>query len=198
MPEYWVEENIKPLSHQDSDRLLIENLEPIVDALKQKKVASWHFLREGDNWRGSQNISHIRLRFRATDLQHLKKIKKFLKNELDFLQSNGLILDHYIGKNGTPVRRYRDYYDGENVAFNEQPPNPKGWNLVQRYLEIGSEMAILLTKGRMNRIHLSLDYNFSKISHLFPNQCRHYYYVLRNLPHYPLVMIAYDAINPSP
>ena len=65
MSEYWVEENIRPRSHQDSDRLLIDDLEPIINVLKQKGIISWHFLREDSNWRGSQNIRHIRLRFRA-------------------------------------------------------------------------------------------------------------------------------------
>ena len=56
MTEYWMEENIRPVSHQDSDRLLIEDLEPIVDALKQKGVISWHFLREGDGWRETHQL----------------------------------------------------------------------------------------------------------------------------------------------
>jgi len=38
----------------------------------------WHFLREADNWRGSQNVKHIRLRFKAENLNHLKKIRRYL------------------------------------------------------------------------------------------------------------------------
>lgn len=194
MPEYWVEENIKPLSHQDSDRLLIDDLETIVNALKQKGVISWHFLREGSSWRGSQNIKHIRLRFKANNLRHLKKIRRLLKKKLDILQQNGIIIDHYVGIHGKPVRLYKDYYKGgASEAFDEQVPNPKGWSLVEKFLEIGSELALLLIKGRMNRVQLDRDFTFYKISHLFPNQCRHYPHLL-SIPNW----IAYNVANPSP
>lgn len=202
MSEYWVEENIRPLSHRDSDRLLIEDLEPIVNALKQKGIISWHFLREGEGWKGSQNVKHIRLRFKADNLQHLKKIRRFLKRKLDILQQNGVIVDHYVGKHGKPVRRYRDYYQGESRDFDEQVTNPKGWNLVEGCMEIGSEMALLLIKGRMNRIQLGPKYNFYKISHLFPNQCRHYPFIPLQFPLYRQNWspnwVIYDVANPSP
>jgi len=198
MLEYWVEENIRPLSHQDSDRLLIEDLEPIVNTLKQRGIMSWHFLRESDNWRGNQDVRHIRLRFEATDLNHLKRIRRFLKRELDILVRNGVIVDHYVGKHGNPVRRYRDYYQGESGGFDEQVATPKGWSLVERHLEIGSEMALLLIRGRMNRVQLAHDYNFPKISHLFPNQCRHYpHSIMVQTQSGPRNWMAYDPVNPT-
>ena len=174
MTEYWVEEDIRPVSHEDSDRLLIENLEPIVDALKQEGIISWHFLREDDNWRGTEKVLHIRLRFKVNDLEQLKKIEGVLKRELDTLQQNRAIIDHYVGSHGNPVGRHEDYYQGENAVFDEHAENPKGWSFVERYLEIGSEMALLLIKGRLGRIQLGSEYGFYKISHCFPNQCRHY------------------------
>lgn len=199
MPEYWVEENINPLSHQASDRLLIDDLEPIVNTLKQKGAISWHFLREDQNWKGTQNVQHIRLRFKASNLKHLKKIRRLLKRKLDILQQNRVIVDHYVGKHGKPVWRYRDYYQGESGGFDEQATNSKGWSFVERHLEIGSEMALLLIKGRMNRVQLGRDYTFYKISHLFPNQCRHYPFTLRTPPPiWPPNWIAYDIANPSP
>ena len=194
MTEYWVEENIRPVSHQDSDRLLIEDLEPVVYALKQRGTISWHFLREDRNWRGSQNIQHIRLRFKVDSLNQLKKIRRLLKRRLDILQQNGVLIEHYVGRHGKPVRRYRDYYQGgASEAFDEQVSNPKGWSLVEKFLEIGSELALLLIKGRMNRVQLGHDYTFYKISHLFPNQCRHYPHPTRT-PNW----IAYNIANPSP
>lgn len=201
MSEYWVEEDIRPLSHQDSDRLLIEDIEPIIDALKKKGILSWHFLREDDNWRGSQNIRHIRLRFKAKNLKDLKKIRLFLKKKLDILQQNGIIIEHYVGIHGVPVRFYKDYYKGgASEAFDEQAPNPKGWSLVEKSLEIGSEMALLLINGRMNRIQLGREYGFYKISHLFPNQCRHYPMPKtgRSYTGQIVTLIAYDPVNPAP
>jgi len=174
MSEYWVEENIRPISHRDSDRLLIDDLEPIVDMLRTKGIVAWHFLREGSGWRESQRVKHIRLRFEARDLNHLKRIRRLLKRKLDTLRQNGAIVDHYVGRHGRPVRRYQDYYKGESGDFDEHVTQPKGWNLVKKSLEVGSEMALLLIKGRMNRIQLGGQYDFYKISHLFPNQCCHY------------------------
>jgi len=95
------------------------------------------------------------------------------------------------------VRRYKDYYQGESRDFDEQMQNPKGWSLVERYFETGSEMALLLIKGRMNRLQLGPQYNFYKISHCFPNQCRHYPFIPR-IPNWRHNWIAYDIANPTP
>lgn len=201
MTEFWVEEDIQPISHQDSDRLLIEDIERVVDALKRKGIVSWHFLREDSGWRQTQNVRHIRLRFKAENLEHLKRIRRYLKKKLDNSQQNGLIVDHYVGRHGTPVRFYRDYYKGgASENFDEQVPNPIGWNLVEHSLEIGSEMALLLIKGRLNRLQLGTSFNFGKISHLIPNQFRHYYYTIPpyTLNGQPMTLIAYDADNPTP
>jgi len=77
MSDDWLEENVRPLSHEDSDRLLIEDLEPVVNKLKEKGAVSWHFLRESENWRGHQRIRHIRLRFKTKILEHLKKLRSY-------------------------------------------------------------------------------------------------------------------------
>jgi hypothetical protein len=203
MPEYWIEENIQPISHQDSDRLLIDELEPLIIRLKRKGVVSWHFLREGDGWRINQNIPHLRLRFQAGDIGHLKKVRKSLKRKLDGLRRNRSIVDHYVGCHGKPVRYYKDYYCGEAVNFDERARQPVGWNLVKKSLEVGSELALLLIKGRLNRIQLGSEFEFYKISHLFPNQCRHYpgqpnFQIIRTLPNWPANLIVYDIANPTP
>jgi hypothetical protein len=201
MPEYWVEENVRPTSHQDSDRLLIDDIEPIVRTLKHSGIVSWHFLREGDGWRENQHVSHIRLRFEAEDLRHLKRIRRFLKRKLDILQQNRAIIDHYVGIHGKPVKFYKDYYKGgSSEAFDEQRPNPTGWCLVKKFLEVGSELALLLINGRMNRVQLGREYEFNKISHLFPNQCRHYPMPIQvQMQSGQLAnLIAYDPANPTP
>jgi len=197
MSEYWVEENIRPVSHRDLDRLLIQDLEPVVHALKQKGILSWHFLREDDGWKASQNVRHVRLRIEVTDLNSLKKIRIFLKRRLDALQQNNVILDHYVGNHGMPVRKYQNYYKGESAGFDEQVAHPKGWLLVKKYMEVGSEIALLLIKGRMNLVQLGPIYEFYKISHLFPNQCRHYPFVPK-IQNWPSSWIVYDVVNPSP
>lgn len=140
------------------------------------------------------------MRFKATNLAHLKRIRIFLKRKLDLLQQNGAIVDHYVGRHGKPVRLYRDYYrGGESEAFDEQTPNPKGWRLVEKLLEAGSECALLLIEGRMNRVQLGREYGFYKISHLFPNQCGHYPMPIRlQTQSGPVDLIAYDHITPSP
>jgi len=198
---WWVEEDIRPISHQDSDRLLIDDITPCVEALKQKGIISWHFLRERDGWRETQAVRHIRLRFRAKNLKHLKKIRRDLKKKLDALQQNGTILDHYVGIHGKPVRLYKDYYQGgASEAFDEQTPNPEGWYLVEKFLEEGSDLALLLIKGRMNRVQLGREFTFPKISHLFPNQCRHYpmQVTAQTQNGRTMNLIGYDPINPSP
>jgi hypothetical protein len=201
MPEYWVEENIRPISHQDSDRLLIDNIEPVVSALKQRGIISWHFLREGDSWRETQRVKHIRLRFKAENLEQLRRTRRSLKRKLDILQQNRVIVDHYVGIHGKPVRFYRDYYKGgASEGFDEQVASPRGWSLVEKFLEVGSELALLLIKGRMNRVQLGSSYAFYKISHLFPNQCRHYPMPIRAQTQSGQTMdlIAYDPVNPTP
>lgn len=198
MTEYWVEENIRPVSLEASDTFLINDIEPIVNALKQEGIVSWHYLREGDGWRTDQAIKHIRLRFKANSLEHLKKIRRILKRKLDALQGNQAIADHYVGRHGKPVKRYKDYYQGENSGFDEQTANPEGWSLVEKYLEIGSEMALLLIKGRIRRLQLGPEYGFYKISHCFPNQCRHYpHLVVIQTQSGPRNWIAYDPETPQ-
>lgn len=199
MPEFWVEENIRPINRQGTtiDQLLVNDIKPIVDYLKQKNILSWHFFREDSGWQGgSQNIRHLRVRFEATDLAHLKRIRMTLKKKLDDLQNNNRILDHYVGKHGRPVRLYRNYYSGENIGYDEQNIDPKGWYLVKQSLNIGSEIALLLIKGRLGNVQLGTDYTFGKISHLFPNQCRHYPFIPR-APNWPRDWIVYDTNNPN-
>ena len=201
MTEFWVEEDIRPISRRDSDRLLIDDIGLIVEALKQQGIISWHFLRESDGWRETQSVSHIRLRFKAEDLAHLKRIRIHLKRTLDILQQNRTILDHYVGIHGKPVRFYKDYYKGgASEAFDEQMPNQKGWSLVEEFLELGSELALLLIKGRMNRVQLGREFKFYKISHLFPNQCRHYPMPVSVQTRSGRIinLIGYDPVNPSP
>jgi hypothetical protein len=46
MTEYWVEEDTEPISHQDSDMLLIDYMEPIVKKIKNRI----DFLLKKGNW----------------------------------------------------------------------------------------------------------------------------------------------------
>ena len=83
MTEYWVEENIRPASNTDLDRLLIDDIEPIVNALKTSGIISWHYLREDEGWKVTQTVRHVRLRRRLSNLQQLKSARLFLKRRLD-------------------------------------------------------------------------------------------------------------------
>lgn len=197
MTEFWVEENIQPLTHQDSDRLLIDYLEPIINKEKRKGIISWHFLREGDGWKVNQPTPHIRLRLQAKDLAHQKRTRRSLKRKLDLLQLNQQIIDHYVGSHGRPVKKFAEYYSGEQAGFDEHVQNPLGWQNVKKMLEAGSELALVLIKGRMNRVQLGNAFDFYKIAHLFPNQCRHYPF-FPPVQNWPQNWIAYDCQNPSP
>lgn len=167
----WVEENIRPNTPNDMDRVLFDHIRPIVDYLKQQGwLITWHFLRESRNWRGRGNqppfVLHIRFRVKTTEAE-LQNVRNYLNNELNALQQNGRIADHYRGNHGTPNQDY----GGESGNFDEVAQNPQGWNIVQKWLEAGSEIELIFLKNRFQGVQLGPRFKLPDLLHFFGNQC---------------------------
>ena len=170
--EYWVEENIRPLSRDNMDRVLLEHIKPIVFYLKGKGwLVTWHFLRESSNWRGSGNqpplIQHIRFRVKAATDANLQSIRDFLRKVLDGLEHIGKINSHYRGNHGTPNQDYQ----GESNNFDESANSPQGWDAVQRWLQAGSEIELVFLKNRFRGIQLGQRFRLPDLLHFVGNQC---------------------------
>jgi len=177
--ESWIEEDIRPNTGNDMDRVLVEHIGRMVDYLKQKPgyLESWHFLRESTNWRGQGKnppfIHHIRFRVR-TRPDSLRDVEKYLTDELNKLRSIGEILDYYPGNHGTPTDSHRtptDRYAGEALDYDEPEANPKGWIVAQKWLEAGSEVELVLLANRFHKRGLGKKFNSGYLCHLFCNQC---------------------------
>lgn len=171
--EYWIEENIQPAIERSRDEIILDVVKPLSLEAKKRGALSWHFLREPDNWKGQGakgKVNHIRFRVRVRDDEDQNSMADYIKNELDVFQAKGLILDHYLGSHGTP----KQWYIGEASDFDENDTNPNGWIFVQKFLEVGSEIAILLIEGRSGKTTLGSQFNFHKIHHCFGNQSAHF------------------------
>ena len=146
--EYWIEENIRPVNDADIDRVLFEDIRPLVNFMNQQGwVIHWHFLRESENWQGRGNqaplILHIRFRVRVNEA-NLQAARTYLTTELDTLHTSSRIADHHRGNHATPNQEYA----GEAANFDENGANPQGWEITQKWLESGSEIELVLLKNR--------------------------------------------------
>lgn len=173
--ECWVEENIKPNTPDDMDVVLFNHVRPIVDQLKQQNwLISWHFFRESENWRGRGKqpplVQHIRFRVRTTETE-LQNVRDHVKKKLDTIQNNGRIADHYRGNEGTP----NDDYCGESAKFDETATNPRGWSVVQDWLQSGSEIEMILLDNRFQGTRLGSRFKLPDLLHFFANQCGRYH-----------------------
>jgi hypothetical protein len=189
--EYWVEENIRPNIPTDLDRVLFEHIKPIVFFLKSKGwIITWHFLLESPNWRGRgeemPQVLHIRLRVRADSVINIRKARKWLKKVLDGLQRIGRIAAHYEGKHGTP----NQYYRGEKRKFNQRGKilHRNGWDVTQKWLESGSEIALIFLECRLRGVHLGPKFSIPYMLHFFADQCekRERALLINNVPFYAI------------
>jgi len=169
--EYWVEENVKPNTPSEIDRVLHQHIRPIVHYLKQKDlVVFWHFLRESGNWRGDEQplTLHIRFRVRTQSQTDLNSVRTWLTTVLDGLQSVGKIADHYRGNHGTPNQDY----GGESANFDETGMTlPQGWIAVQRGLQAGSEIELVFLSSVFRGARLAPRFRLPDILHFMANQC---------------------------
>lgn len=168
--EYWVEENIRPANKTPRDEVILKVLKPIVCEIREKDILTWHFFRETDNWRGRDQVEHIRFRAKVKNEKLRESLSDYIKKKLNNFQTIGLIQDHYLGNHGAP----NDWYTGEVNDWDETSSSPKGWNLIQKHFEIGSEIAILLIEGRTKRKKLGIRFKFSDINHFLGNQTAHF------------------------
>lgn len=166
MVEYWVEENIRPVANGDFDRALFEHIRDLVNHMKgQNWIIHWHFLREGGSWRGNQQILHIRFRVRVLEA-NLQLARNYITSELDAIQTNVGIADHYRGNHGMPDQEYV----GEAANFDETNVSPEGWEVTQKWLEAGSEIELVLLKNRFEGIPLGRRFVLSDLLHFPANQ----------------------------
>jgi hypothetical protein len=167
VPEYWVEENIRPTNPDQADSVLVQRIKPLIDDLKEQGIITWHFLREDSGWRGREKIPHIRLRVRARDKSQQLSLKCFLATKLDELQKLGEVLEHYWGNHGRP----NEEYQGEPDNFDEEALSPEGWNITQRYFQACSEIAPLVIEAQLRNTHLGPRFNLCELVHFLPNPC---------------------------
>lgn len=159
------------MSDADIDRTLFEHIRPMVNLLVQQNwVIHWHFLRESKNWRGRGNqpplILHIRFRVRVNEA-NLQAARTYLTTELDNLQANARIADHYRGNHGNLNQEYA----GEAANFDENTANPEGWKIAQKWLEAGSEIEMLFLKNRFQGVVLARRFALPDLLHFIANQC---------------------------
>jgi hypothetical protein len=96
----------------------------------------------------------------------LSQIKGILDAALSLAQQRGDISDYYYGNHGTPGQ----VYQGEAGGFDESGPSPTGWKVTQKWLEAGSELAILILQIRRGRITPGPRLHFNDEIHFFCNQ----------------------------
>jgi hypothetical protein len=134
----------------------------------QRWVVYWHFLRESENWRGSNNqlILHIRLRVCVNET-NLQIARTYLSTELDSLRTQAIISDHYRGNHGNPNQEY----NGEAANFDENSVNPEGWKITQKWLEVGSEIEMVFLKNGFQGCVLGNRFVLPDLLHFVANQC---------------------------
>lgn len=169
MPEYRIEANIQPIVIQNNwEDPVVDILVPLVDGLRTKSLLEcWHYLREDDHWRGAQQPLHprIRGRFRARTANDLAMIKNLLNAALSQAQREGKISDFYYGAHGSPDQTYA----GEAPDFDEAGPNPRGWAFTQKWMEVSSDLSLLLLQVRRGRINPARQLHFYREIHFFCN-----------------------------
>jgi hypothetical protein len=175
--EYWVEENVRPNTPEDMDRVILEHVGPIVKFLKRKGwLENWHFLRESQNWRNqTQLVPHIRFRIKTKSNGDLENVRNFVKAALDGLQQVGRIADHYRGNHGNLSQEYL----GESGGFDETRATTstsirtisQGWSLIQIWWQTGSEIELLFLQNRFRGVQLGPRFLLPDMLHFFANQC---------------------------
>jgi hypothetical protein len=99
---------------------------------------------------------------------NLNQIRNWLTTVLDGLQHAGMITDHYRGNHGNPTQDYQ----GESANFDEAGTSlPQGWNAVQRWLQAGSEIELVLLRSVFRQSPLAPRFRLPDILHFFANQC---------------------------
>jgi len=165
--EFWIEEDIRPLNDADYDRVLFEHVRQLATFVENH---GWLIHWESENWqgRGIQQplVLHIRFRVRVKEA-NLQQAQTSLTTELDTLQRNRRIADHYRGNHGNP---HQDYA-GEATNFDESGANPEGWEIAQKWLEAGSNVEMMFLKSRFQGVILGPRFVLSDLLHFTANQC---------------------------
>ncbi|WP_292319291.1 hypothetical protein [Caldisphaera sp.] len=145
------------------------------------KKGSWHYIWESIPW-----TSTLRIRFyNSNDI--IEKIKQKFETEYDnFNKSNPDILGQYIyGNNGEEGEEY----EGEVNYY-----GTRGWKLVMKMLEFGSEVALELIRNKdllesdqySGSYPGSIDLYADRYVHLFLNQLNYFIkeseFLMKQLP----------------
>lgn len=156
--EWWVESNIIPIEYENIDELLLTRVKVLVDFFKNEKmISTWHFIRGY----APLGVYHIRLRLRTFDKEKMNEIKEKINSFFDPLKENE-IQRHYFGCDGVEGAEY----EGDEGDYGE-----RCWEVIQKYLEYGSELTLEILERRPlekgDRFHVP------RFFHMFANQLGH-------------------------
>ena len=137
----WIEVNIG--LHEDisfMNKVLPESVFPLVDKHKER-VKSWHFLWEGKPWPEIEKKgTTLRLRFFGED-KYIERLRSLIDGELKSFEEKkpDKFFGHCFGRHGD----CNIPYEGQ-----EEDWGPKGWELIVKILQFGSETAMELIKNK--------------------------------------------------
>jgi hypothetical protein len=145
--EHWVEVNIEPKQCDKVEEIVKGPVRAILERVKETKI-SWHYLYEPS----------VRLRVRFKDAESKAKSKLILEEELNGSAWKDMIAEYAFGGHGEAGKEY----SGEQETYGD-----KGWEIMQRFLETGSEIGLyVLEKG----VEKPVEFYASRFSHCLLDQ----------------------------
>jgi len=159
LAERWYVAHIflKPDTYAQRDKVLVDTIEPIVERLeKAGLIENFHFLFEPN----LEILFRVRLREDAL----LDSVKSIVADGLNSIANLCAKMD------------YEEGYAGEGDPKADWSFGTEGWELAQKFMDIGSRITLLTRNVAMGRKDISsgrLDSLFTpeKLVHLLLNQC---------------------------
>ncbi|AFZ70435.1 hypothetical protein Calag_0690 [Caldisphaera lagunensis DSM 15908] len=181
----WTEINVevKNTDQEEIKKIFSKLIYYLVKEFKEmtNKRGSWHFLWESTPW---PNTLKIRFYGSENAIDQIKK--KFEEEYNNFKEDNKEILGEFIyGNNGVNGEEY----EGEIIYY-----GVKGWKLVMKMLEFGSEIALELIRNKdllesdeySAQYPGSIDLYADRYVHLFLNQLSYFIkeseFLMKQLP----------------
>jgi hypothetical protein len=167
----WVELNVGLTDYKHGDYALVTFVKPLIES-NLKTIASWHFLWERIPWPELKGKgATLRLRLYGCD-KSVNTLRKLVNDKLSELETKEqtIFLGHCFGKHGS----CGEEYEGEVKEY-----GTRGWELIMKMLEQGSEIALELIENR-EKVGASDEYSADILVyadrhvHLFLNQMSTY------------------------
>lgn len=163
MPEHWLEVNLN-LCQDSSEAVDRVTLDVVGNSLLQleesNSILTFHFFCEPPTL--PDGAVRILWRIRFSKGTQLEKSKALIRDNM--LKVREILMS----TEDSDV--LNESYPGEAENF-----GPDGWEIVQKFFEYGSRVALYLIEHRQQRISLPRDFNESKLVHCFLNQSLHTY-----------------------